>query len=254
MVDLFAIGVMSYEMIAGRRPWDGAAPQEVMVSVVKTPLPTITRAHPTLQRRLVPINRFLQRALSKKKEDRPVDAAAFFGELSEAIYGTARPLVVPSVHDASAELSAIHMRLPRTVRSDETQIDMQPAGRNLDAAAEKTIEFRASPHEASKDAAQTVVSNRSGRLASVWIQSMQSSPSLEEAIDTTLDDSLPVDMNKMEHPVTVTDTSRTRSLSPTRSIDTRTGRRSPWTWVAIAGGLVLMMCIAAAVGFLIGRG
>jgi serine/threonine protein kinase len=251
MVDLFAIAVMAYEMIAGRRPWDGAAPQEVMVAVAKTPLPSITQAHPTLQRRLEPINRFLQRALSKKKDERPVDAGAFFRELSEAIYGTPRPLVVPSVHDATAELSAIHMRLPKTVRSDETQIDVQPAGRNLDAAGmEKTVEFRAAPREEPKDAAATTIVSK-GRLSSVWIPSIPSSPSLEEPIDTTLDDSLPVATNKLDRAI---ETSRTRNLGATTAMDAQDQKRSPWVVIAIGGGLFLMMCVAAVVGFLIGRG
>jgi serine/threonine-protein kinase len=76
-VDLFALGVMTYEMIAGRRPWDGAAPQEVMVAVVKTPLQPITKVHPSMARRLEPINRFLARVLSKRKEGaRPMPACS----------------------------------------------------------------------------------------------------------------------------------------------------------------------------------
>jgi serine/threonine protein kinase len=244
-VDLFAIAVMSYEMIAGKRPWDGAAPQEVMVAVAKTPLPPIGSTHASMSRRLEPLNRFFQRALSKKKSDRPTDAATFFRELSEAMYGTPRALVVPTLSDSTAEMSAIHMRLPNRVRSDETQIDMQPP--RIDNAAEKTVEFHAVTREEKEVESASI---RSVRLSSVWIQSIASSPSLEEPIDTMLDEQLPVDTSRMDQP-----SSMSLNLNDTSPMGAHHETpRSPWMWLAIGGGLALMMCVAAVVGFLIGRG
>ncbi len=44
-----------------------------MVAVAKTPLPHITRVHAPLAWRIEAINRFFQRALSKRRDDRPGD-------------------------------------------------------------------------------------------------------------------------------------------------------------------------------------
>jgi serine/threonine-protein kinase len=243
MVDLFALGVMAYEMIAGRRPWDGPAPQEVMVAVAKTPLPPITRTHPTMTRQLEVLNRFFARALHKKKDERPPDAAAFFGELSIALYGERRAFVVPRVQEATAELSAIQSRLPAPLRRDETQIDMNPVIRGT------TAELTAQPQEESDQR----VTQRSGRLAALWIPSMSSTPSIEESVDldsafndaqlsTTLDEARP------------RDTAPRGTVADTRSMNAHPGERRAWVTVAIVLGLAFLIVCAAALGFVVGRG
>jgi len=263
-VDVFALGVMAYEMIAGRRPWDGAAPQEVMVAVVKTPLPPITRTHASMSRRLDIINRFFQRVLAKKKDERPTDAAMFFRELSETLYGERRALVVPSMNEASAELSAIQMRLPnRGARSDETQIDMSPAIH--EQPSDKTVEFRAvMPREEprSPTGQNTVIdpsaTNRSGRLSAVWIPSIPSSPSLEEPIEERMSAPMPGHLQDGEptarRGANSVPTSPRNAVSSveTRSIESQPRARSRVWLVVLLGGLVVLMIGAAAVGFIIG--
>ena len=261
-VDVFALGVMAYEMIAGRRPWDGAAPQEVMVAVVKTPLPPIMRTHATMARRLDIINRFFQRALAKKKDERPADAPTFFRELSEAIYGERRPLVLPNMREAAAELSAIHMRMPNRARADETQIDMSPAVH--ESPSDKTVEFRAVPREerrpepAPAAVAEPGTSNRSGRLSAVWIPSIPSSPSLEEPLDEDVRAPMPKHMQDGEQ--TLLRGANSYPTAPrsavssveTRAIEAQPRPRSRVWLVALLGGLVVMMIAAAAIGFIIG--
>ena len=86
--DLFALGVIAYEMLAGRRPWDAREPREVMSAVLKTLPPPALSLHPSLMPRLEEVNRFLLRVLEKERRERPNDAVAFFNELSDALYGS----------------------------------------------------------------------------------------------------------------------------------------------------------------------
>ncbi len=87
--DLFALGVIAYEMLAGRRPWDGRDPREVMKAVAKTLPPPVLTLHPSLMGRLEEVNRFLLRVLEKERDERPRDAVAFFDELQDALFGDA---------------------------------------------------------------------------------------------------------------------------------------------------------------------
>ncbi|HEX4458765.1 MAG TPA: serine/threonine-protein kinase [Polyangia bacterium] len=87
--DLFALGVIAYEMLVGRRPWDGADPRAVMTAVLRTLPPPALALHPSLRGRLEEVNAFLLRALEKERKQRPADAVAFFEELQTALFGGA---------------------------------------------------------------------------------------------------------------------------------------------------------------------
>jgi serine/threonine protein kinase len=130
--DLFALGVIAYEMIAGRRPWDGDDPRDVMRAVLHTLPPPALRLHPSLMPRLEEVNRFLLRALEKERGERPRDAVAFFDELQDVLYGGAaeardalagaRP--VRPLEDVTSRSIAIRVTPARgKQRFDETEID-----------------------------------------------------------------------------------------------------------------------------------
>jgi serine/threonine-protein kinase len=131
--DLFALGVITYEMLARKRPWDGSHPTEVMLAVRDTLPPAVTALPPPLQSRIEEVNRFLLRALAKERGDRPADAVAFFSELADALYGSAaaaesaivgaRP-VAPLLEDVSSR--SIELRITPVSgvqRRDATELD-----------------------------------------------------------------------------------------------------------------------------------
>ena len=239
-VDLFALAVMAYEMIAGRRPWDGPAPQEVMVAVAKLPLPPIMSVHPSLASRLEAINGFFRRALSKRKEDRPANAAALLDELSVAMFGRTRPFTMPQLGDSS-ELLAIEALLPGRSRTDETQLDM--GDRVTDSTAEKEMDVDAMQPRTSSEATVvgSPVGRRNDRLSSSWIPSMSSTPSL-------------VPLHEDECAPPRAELRRDDSVILVKQL--YTGRaRSPVVLVVL-GVLVLLVAVAAAggAGYFIGRG
>jgi serine/threonine protein kinase len=116
--DVYALGVIAYEMVAGLLPWDGHDSREILLSVVKNPAPRIVRARAEVKR-VDELNRFFVRALAKDKRDRPRDAADFFKEFEIALFGERRPAargkqkldahdqVFASVFAASIELPAL---------------------------------------------------------------------------------------------------------------------------------------------------
>jgi serine/threonine protein kinase len=131
--DLFALGVIAYEMLAGKRPWDGPDARSVMTSVLKTLPPPALRLHPSLMSRLEEVNRFLLRVLEKEREDRPRDAVAFFEELQTALFGGAaaakealsgaRP-VAPRLEDVTSRSIPLRVTPSRgKERQDATEID-----------------------------------------------------------------------------------------------------------------------------------
>ncbi len=143
--DLFALGVIAYEMLAGKRPWDGRDPSDVMRAVLKTLPPPILKLHPQLMGRMEEVNRFILRVLEKERDERPRDAVAFFDELQDALFGGkeaaksalagARP--VTPIEDVTSR-SIVIRPSGASQRFDETEID--PARRESPSASDTVRE------------------------------------------------------------------------------------------------------------------
>src|SRR6478609_63300 len=58
-VDLYALGVIAFELVGGFLPWDGVDPREVLISVVKNPPPHITHSHQSIEPRIQQVDKFL---------------------------------------------------------------------------------------------------------------------------------------------------------------------------------------------------
>ncbi len=129
-VDLYALGVICYEMMSGRLPWDGSDAREVLLSVVKNPAPRLTKVHPTIQPRLEEVNRFLTRALGKEPKLRPGDAGEFFREFEQALFAGKPPRVatqVPPDEAVFASVWAASLAIEiRDTDPDDTLVDLTP--------------------------------------------------------------------------------------------------------------------------------
>ena len=100
--DLFAFGVMLYELVAGRRPFAGDNAAQVLEAILTRDMP----AFPDPQRdpRLPALERFVRRLLARDRDDRPATAADLRGTL-ESIRVTVRP--PPTPHGDAAPVVAV---------------------------------------------------------------------------------------------------------------------------------------------------
>jgi serine/threonine-protein kinase len=85
-VDLWALSVIAYEILAGRRPWDGGDAYEVMRAVLRSPPAPLSKQRPGLACGAA-LERFFLRAFSKRPEDRFRDAETFRRALEDAVRG-----------------------------------------------------------------------------------------------------------------------------------------------------------------------
>jgi len=100
--DVWAVGVMLYEALSGRTPFEGRTPSVVVVNVITTPHPPLRSMSPDVPQALA---RLIDRCLSKEAQERPRDARALLDELR----AVRRQLVVPPTVASSI---AHHPRAP----------------------------------------------------------------------------------------------------------------------------------------------
>ncbi len=128
-IDLYALGVIAFEMFSGVLPWDGADPRQVLLSVVKKPPPHLTSAQHSSITRIAELDAFVQRALSKDTTKRPASAEVFFREFEIALFGKEQPRKATGVPAAEAAFGSIWaVPLDLKANEDATEIDAH-AGR-----------------------------------------------------------------------------------------------------------------------------
>jgi TolB-like protein/Tfp pilus assembly protein PilF len=100
--DLFSLGVLLYELAAGRRPFRGRTSAEVSSAVLRDPPPPLDGIRPELPPAFV---RLVSRCLEKDRGARPASAAEVGGEL-EKLHATPTAVRATPAVDAGASPAA----------------------------------------------------------------------------------------------------------------------------------------------------
>ena len=98
--DIYALGVVLYEMVTGRPPYQAETPMAIMIKHIQSPLPPPTKYNPDLPE---DVERVILKALAKEKEDRFATAGDLVKALEKA---TAHPTI--STGAARPTVAAIH--------------------------------------------------------------------------------------------------------------------------------------------------
>ncbi|HEX8441766.1 MAG TPA: protein kinase [Archangium sp.] len=88
-VDVYALGVVLYELLTGQKPFDATTDVSMMQAILFEPLIPASSRRPDLPQALVQI---LDRALSKVREQRYPDCRAFQADLEHFIHSTGEPM------------------------------------------------------------------------------------------------------------------------------------------------------------------
>lgn len=80
--DLYALGIMLFEMATGRRPFESDTPYSIAVMQVTTPPPSPRALNATVS---APVEQVILKALKKRRDERFASAAEFVDALKEAV-------------------------------------------------------------------------------------------------------------------------------------------------------------------------
>src|ERR1700722_3314629 len=88
--DIFSFGIVLYELLTGKRAFDGTSPASVIAAIMERPAPSIASVAPPA------LNRLLQRCLAKDPDDRWQSARDLKAELEWIASASAEGPVVPA--------------------------------------------------------------------------------------------------------------------------------------------------------------
>jgi serine/threonine-protein kinase len=113
--DLYALGIVLFEMLAGKVPFDAETPAEVLHLHLKAPPPRISSLVPTVPK---PLDDLIDRMLKKRVEDRPASAVEV-GVALKALDDTVRVSERRTVETTSPPTEADHVMVP-AARTEES--------------------------------------------------------------------------------------------------------------------------------------
>ncbi len=140
--DVYAAGIMLYEMLTGQKPYTGATPMEVAFRHVHERVPAPSLLAPGIARDL---DTLVLRATARNPDDRPHDATEFLVDVMRARDG--RPIFLQQLQD-DAEPTVRHVDLERRRPAlGDTLVVPRPAEHSHDHAAVPTNEPPAAVHQ-----------------------------------------------------------------------------------------------------------
>ncbi|HEX9722901.1 MAG TPA: serine/threonine-protein kinase, partial [Vicinamibacteria bacterium] len=188
--DLFSTGCILFEMLTGRRPFQGESATSVLYKIVNEPVPPILKEDPDLPQE---VQEILSRALAKQPGDRFRTASEMAQELEKLLEIYRKTLPRPS-----AELQTKLNELEE-LRREERWVDVVPLARKLIGARPELTKphkaLRAALRELSREEAERQMppEERTRELAEISreFELLYGPPSAPEAADTARDLRLP---------------------------------------------------------------
>ncbi len=113
--DIYALGVILYEMLSGRPPFEGSTYGALITKVLTTDAPVLSELKPSLPRALVAAT---HRALEKE----PARRFASCEDMAAAVAGTAERAAVDDVALSSTSMSSPRLALDQTMPSGERPV------------------------------------------------------------------------------------------------------------------------------------
>lgn len=113
--DIYSLGVILYELLTGRAPYDGDTPFAVLLKHVNEPIPSLRASDPTLNERFGPI---ISKALAKGPDDRFQSAGELLQAVQAAVSGLSNTVLLPSGNHASAPTRTKPAEAGRTLAVD----------------------------------------------------------------------------------------------------------------------------------------
>jgi serine/threonine-protein kinase len=106
--DLYALGVVLFELLTGRLPFEAASMGDLLLAITTQPAPPLTTLRPDLPTELSDL---VARLLAKRPDDRPADGTVLARELRHVGAALRSTLVSPG---ASGPAGAGTMAVPPT--------------------------------------------------------------------------------------------------------------------------------------------
>jgi hypothetical protein len=124
--DIYSLGIVFYQMVTGRVPYDGETPMGVMVKHLIEPLPMPRSLNPDLPE---PVERVILKVLAKEPWDRYERAGDFAAALRQVIGSSASQHAVALPHPPVQAIPVASPAPPAADKSEDTVITGQAAWR-----------------------------------------------------------------------------------------------------------------------------
>jgi serine/threonine-protein kinase len=121
--DLYALGVVSYQLLAGRLPYEAASLTDLARQQDSAAPPRLDRIDPAIPR---PLAEVVARALERDPADRFADAATMEQALNDAMRGKAPPPVDDTAATRMLEGTAVTTPLTRTQAAPQRRRRLEP--------------------------------------------------------------------------------------------------------------------------------